>query len=207
MKKGLKIYGLENSGTNWMQKLFKDNFKGGYFNNDKYGWKHGIPEPTPEDCLVIIMIKEPYSWILSCYRTQHNLFDRKKGLSFSEAIRHEVNRVYADLPSMWAERYKVYKTYSRILGDRCWFLSYESLLNNTEHYMNKLCEHFERKSDGYVIEDKICEPKKVGDTTFDKDHYLKEKWRSEYEDVDKKDIEHINKKLGNIEQYGYTKIT
>lgn len=69
------IMGERNSGTNFLRKLLKENtdlvVRNGYNNC----WKHGfIREKAASDrCLVVFVLKDPYSYVLSLYNTPHEI--------------------------------------------------------------------------------------------------------------------------------------
>lgn len=63
------IFGLQRSGTNFLQTLMMANFKSGYANSKKHSWKH-LMEVHPQDKIIkglpiLIIVKNPYTWIES----------------------------------------------------------------------------------------------------------------------------------------------
>jgi hypothetical protein len=72
--KNYYIFGLQRSGTNYIEQLFKENFE--HFkraNTGEHCWKHNINIPDDLNCendRTIIVYKNPLTWVESiCYRT------------------------------------------------------------------------------------------------------------------------------------------
>jgi len=91
--KFIQIYGERSTGTNYLHHLLEQNIKGvkvGY----KFGWKHGfakinkIKEEATDSDLILVITKEPYSWLVSMYKKPHHAPQMLK-LSFSEFLREE----------------------------------------------------------------------------------------------------------------------
>ncbi|MCP4829092.1 MAG: hypothetical protein GY889_09475 [Proteobacteria bacterium] len=62
-----QIFGLQRTGTNWLKRLLELNYgAGGEFSQ----WKHSVGEgAAPQDGVYTIgIVKDPYSWIASCWR-------------------------------------------------------------------------------------------------------------------------------------------
>lgn len=82
-KKAL-VMGLYHSCTNAVQKELEKRFAVEVANDWHTGkegslWKHRVNEREPEgmssDCLVVLMVKEPYFWLKSCCREPRNWFE------------------------------------------------------------------------------------------------------------------------------------
>jgi len=82
-KKAL-VMGLYHSCTNAVQKELEKRFDVEVVNDWHTGkegalWKHRVNEREPEglasDCLVVLMVKEPYFWLKSCCREPRNWFE------------------------------------------------------------------------------------------------------------------------------------
>ena len=77
----IKIYGERNSGNNYLIKLLDSNIINlnpsawKMHTEARFGWTHGLPIPTDEANILkinfIILVKNPYSWLLSLYRNPH----------------------------------------------------------------------------------------------------------------------------------------
>ncbi len=65
----IKLYGLQRTGTNYVTSLIQKNF-GDEVIFDNTGWKHGhhFSYPEPDEPNVIVVSKNPYAWMLSCYK-------------------------------------------------------------------------------------------------------------------------------------------
>jgi len=139
----IKIFGLQRTGTNYLQELCKKNFPDKITIVHDFGWKHGPIAYTPLhwveesarkkaedkeiDCLVII--KNPYTWIESIKKWWPKEYGYE--LSIEEYI--EVYNV----------RYSSYLYYLRhekpvIFYRRVQLIRYEDLLTNLHGTMNTI---------------------------------------------------------------------
>ena len=67
------IFGLQRSGTNFLQTLIERNFDKTLLNNQKVSWKHSIEDPIKYDknLPTIVIHKNPYTWVESvCLRNK-----------------------------------------------------------------------------------------------------------------------------------------
>lgn len=104
----VKIYGERNSGTNFISKLIKNNFKNIEFCKQTYnggtGWKHGIPklelfENTLDNTLFIFIIRDLEPWLKSFYNTPYSMkkknsikaFLQEKLEADDDRKKHDVN--------------------------------------------------------------------------------------------------------------------
>eukprot|EP00457_Paulinella_chromatophora_P007446 gb/GEZN01007469.1/.p1 GENE.gb/GEZN01007469.1/~~gb/GEZN01007469.1/.p1 ORF type:complete len:419 (-),score=54.03 gb/GEZN01007469.1/:142-1398(-) len=114
----IEIFGERRSGTNWLQNMIALNFgremlaihlhstRAGKITRGPHGWKHGPvsaeflansvaradPQLATADTLFLVVVKNPYAWMLSMQRSPHEalfhvglalpLFIRKPWLSF-----------------------------------------------------------------------------------------------------------------------------
>lgn len=65
------IFGLQRSGTNYVEQLIRANYKGNRLNNGSNHWKHHIEIPAGlrQDAPIIMLYKNPYLWVESlCFR-------------------------------------------------------------------------------------------------------------------------------------------
>lgn len=63
----IKLYGLQRTGTNYVTNLIQKNF-GDEVRFNNAGWKHGHYFTHPEEPNIVIVSKDPYAWMLSCYK-------------------------------------------------------------------------------------------------------------------------------------------
>jgi hypothetical protein len=61
------MFGLQRSGTNFLEDLVKNNFNGKKLNDQRKSWKHSIDVPSiyDENTPTLIIHKNPYTWIES----------------------------------------------------------------------------------------------------------------------------------------------
>lgn len=61
------IFGLQRSGTNFLQTLIEQNFKKSSSNSQKTSWKHSIEDPLKynKDIPTVVIHKNPYTWVES----------------------------------------------------------------------------------------------------------------------------------------------
>jgi len=64
------LFCLQRTGSNLVQRGMDDNFKLPITNAPFYEWKHGTPPPIDETLnrFVLICTRNPYAWLVSCYR-------------------------------------------------------------------------------------------------------------------------------------------
>jgi len=95
----IKIYGLQRSGTNYLSHLMNENFQNTKVLVNLGGWKHGfysVPWSVGKEVHVLIIVKSPYSWLVSMYKywgpnKKLNIGPDLSGVSFDDFVR---NRVY-----------------------------------------------------------------------------------------------------------------
>jgi hypothetical protein len=104
----IQIFGERCSGTNYLENLITSNFKDIEITWD-YGWKHWFPENIDkkdnDDCLFIVLFRNPYDWLSSLHHTPWHVDKTLKDLTFSKFIRTEWKCVY-DIYSGLEERFK-----------------------------------------------------------------------------------------------------
>lgn len=78
------VMGLYHSCTNAVQQELEKRFDVEVINDWHSGkettfWKHRVnhttPNGIPDDCLIMLMVKEPYFWLKSCSRAERNFFE------------------------------------------------------------------------------------------------------------------------------------
>ena len=110
----VKIFGIERSGTNFIQDLMKINTNAKYVFSNCYAWKHGVIEKDMKDCNmdyrvekmnILIISKNPYSWFQSIKKYSNDW--KKSGFEF------------------WYKKYnKLYKHYLNFKCDNFWHKKY-----------------------------------------------------------------------------------
>jgi hypothetical protein len=217
----IKIYGLMRTGTNYISSLLKLNFKNTFVFMNVGGWKHGyfIKYPNNKNVLnsvdkkarriyhkqkliklfrlnkvkFIIMIKNPYKWLLSVLK--------HKGKEINE------NNIKLELKD-WNLKYKNYKYH--LENGTALLIRYEDLLENRNLILNKIKNKYKlnKKSVNYKNINKIlnanfdCNLGKTKNKIFNKKEFYLDNSNKLFSDEILQVInENINKNLLNY--YGY----
>ena len=169
MIKYVTIYGERCSGTNYLEELINENFD--VTIKWDYGWKHffGFNDLTnSKDTLFIGIIRNPYTWINSFYRTQYHLPKHFKNInSFINdefySIHKNNKEIMEDRNIYTKERYKnIFEMrYTKIkfltedmpkLVDNYILITYENLIEDFNNTLNKI------KNKGLIIKKNIKYP-------------------------------------------------
>ena len=205
------IKGERCSGTNYLQKLIETNFNIECAHN--IDWKHGwcnlvdIDKKTLETSVTIIIFRDPFDWLRSCYLTPHHIEGTVFGIwktsipTFSEFIRkeeiefyfYEETKTMKEDVSIFRTRHPFYLTRPKNIFElRKWKIEYFLNLKNifTHTYYLK-------------YEDLVQDPKKIiteiNDKYFNID--LKFKNWTQYKETDDK---YIPKKYFDIAEDDYS---
>lgn len=155
MIKYVTIYGERCSGTNYLEELINENFD--VTIKWDYGWKHffGFSNLTKsKDTLFIGIIRNPYTWINSFYRTPYHLPDHLKNVnSFLNdefySIHKDKTENMKDRNIYTKERYKnIFEMrYTKIifliedmpnLVDNYILITYENLIEEFDNTLNNI---------------------------------------------------------------------
>lgn len=140
------IFGLQRSGTNFLQTLIKLNYKFDIDNNLNETWKHSIIPPNLDSKSKIIIIhKNPYTWIESiCLR---NCVDwQKRQIKYPLKEKDEKlklgNNGYGItfLAKAWNDFHTNWLNYYNLKKDNIVFVKYENLINENLHLVIKNIE-------------------------------------------------------------------
>lgn len=138
----VKVIGLQNTGTNLMDKFLKENF---FIRHLTSGWKHHFIEPRylqshrqqyNKNVLKIVMVKHPMYWIQSIFKSGYEIkfadkFDINNMVRNSVLIKSKNDQIGFPNPcALWNMFYQLATTYS--YSDSTIFVRYEDLLNNPE---------------------------------------------------------------------------
>ena len=139
--KVVKLYGIERSGTNWIQSLLELNTDAVVLTNT-VGWKHGIIHDNGDHNFqsvnALVISKNPYHWYQSIMR-----------------YKGELGAKY------WYQKYAMlYRDYLDFVPDDFFvkkeIIRYEDLLANPESIVADICKKF-----GLKMDDEFTNPKKV----------------------------------------------
>ena len=153
-----KIYGERNSGTNYVQWLFETNFKLEYWRSGALGWKHGmaqldeIRQGDYNHVLFLLVLKNPYSWLLSMHKNPHHATHLKR-FPFNRFCLSPWQSYYskprAPIPGEGFDN--IFKLRSAKVGSQLGVLdaasnalliNYEALLADTEGFVTSAAEQF-----------------------------------------------------------------
>ena len=147
---GLKVFGLQRSGTTYLRDLLKHNFELPVFTNE-LGWKHGeVIDPGPaikkrkkpspytkkfqeevrkaNSVIALIIIKNPYTWFPSILRWYRKAWK----------IHAEAPQGYFDLYNSRYEHYWNFKESPTYCYKKVLIVRYEDLLSNLEEQMLRI---------------------------------------------------------------------
>ena len=90
----IQLFSERCSGSNFLESVFNANLNGIHFTYE-FGFKHWLEDAFvntktfPDNVPFIVLIRSPYNWIRSIYRTPWHAAHHLKDLPFSEFIRSE----------------------------------------------------------------------------------------------------------------------
>lgn len=103
------IFGLQRSGTNYIEQLFKENFLQIELSNVRgHAWKHSIDVPPDmiPDRLAVIVYKNPLTWVESiAFRTPIDFFKEQKTYSPSVDNMEGIAKTYRHWYETWVVNY------------------------------------------------------------------------------------------------------
>jgi len=172
------IFGLQRSGTNFLEEIMKKNFRGTRYNRQKKCWKHSITVPWDYDISLptILLYKNPYTWIESLcdrnkvdwLRTQKNYpADKSTNIDMIAGANKFDVTVLAKAYRDWHKNWKEFKCDSR------YFVRYERLLSPTD--CDIILKEISSKYDVNVV--KAWNIPKIGQVSQSRDYSME---RQEY---------------------------
>jgi hypothetical protein len=130
------IYGERNSGTNYLYQLMDKNFNSTI--TWDYGWKHFFGHndlSNTDDTLFIAIVRNPYDWINSMYKTPHHL----------EHMNRNIENFCLD---------EIYSgNYNEIMGDRNIYtkMRYKNIFELRHTKLNFLINDMTNKVKNYIL--------------------------------------------------------
>jgi hypothetical protein len=199
----VKIHGLQRSGTNYLAHLIANNFEDTKLLVNVAGWKHGpyvAPWILNKEIHVVVIIKNPYSWLVSMYDywgpnrklrigpdlagisfedfvTQRAIFERQKDIPYliraSNPVQHWNNMNYHWSSIRMTQKQLCFVTYEALLEDpKVTIHQISSVLNLKEKSEFVGCSQtFKPSGEQLTIEE---------DEFDKKDYYLKEEYLNRY---------------------------
>lgn len=205
----VKVFGERNSGNNYLIHLIRNNTlfdPQPLHHNQTYGWTHGKPKITPknlEDIYFIILVKNPYAWLLSLHtRPYGENPEMYKRMKFEEFIRISFEG-HKNPMELWNKKYQDWKTLfmKASLSHIC---QYEELLRDSEKMIKNIFWTISKVNESFKeINQYTRADGELQDNLFDKrDYYLNEEYLPK---LGEENIRYINKHIDKnlVEYYGY----
>ncbi len=208
MIKKFKIYGCRNSGTNYLWHLVERNFDIHYVGNGAGKHKHSLPRyfHDPES-LVLMITKNPYSWLLSRKRKPHlgAVGDIMKNANWADFLDTPYN-CFAGSVCKWNKMSLAFIEANTL--EQYEHVKYEDLLLHGEDVLNELAEKYDIDKTAKFFDDirreTAADPNKpLKDKKYDRrNYYEKELWKNEYS---RNMVEAVNERLDNwtVKHSGY----
>ncbi len=216
--KYIKIFGLQRTGTNYVTDLINRNFKNTKVLVNIGGWKHGTYQTPPivgRELDVVIVVKNPYSWLRSMYdywgpERKKNIGPDLTDTAFEQFVRSRVVfEQQRDIPFLFraANPIQYWNNMNfhyisiRMQSQRCIMISYETLLKDFDLTMLRITDLFDLEpvSDNleFVTCTKIYEPSQedphIGEEDFSKHKYYTQRGYMRYYSQDL--LEFVNNQL------------
>ena len=203
----IKIHGLQRSGTNYISHLIDTNFKNAKSLVNLGGWKHGFyaaPWFLGKEVHVIMITKNPYSWLVSMFRywgpdKKLRIGPNLEGVTFDEFVRNRcIFERQRDIPFLYRSTNPVQHWNNmnfhwmsiRMNLKNVFVMTYESLTERTHLTLSNIETAFklERVNEEFSDCDKTFQPTgeitKPTDQRWNKDYYKK----AEYLDMFSQDL-------------------
>lgn len=178
------IFGIQRSGTNYIESLIRDNFVSRKMNRTTRSWKHSInvPRNQNKNIFTVIIHKNPYTWTESiCYRnkvdwTKTQFHYPADDRNFDRQLNVGPDKLnIINLAKTWNHFHKTWITDVQLNCDKYIIIRYEDLLTEEtrENVLHELQNvGFDKKNDRWVDVDTIkVSQSKNYDTTMNK-YYL-----------------------------------
>ncbi len=192
----LKIFGLRRTGTNYLSKLLKDNYKVKMMGG-AVGWKHGpyrVRRFLGREVNCIVISKNIYSWLTSLHR-RYSSWDFYKALEPAD-----FTVMYSFAYGNWLDIPKKLET------KKCSFVKYENLIENPSLVCERVSKElgFKRKTKEFINIERIVKPREIlGTKDFDKEYYINRKYMTKYNEKLQKHIK-THTDLDVIKALGYS---
>lgn len=144
----LTVFGLQRSGTNFLETIFKTNVNNVKVlnTNKRYIWKHvdsiDLSKIRHENCHVYIT-KSPYNWIESILRKQVDILRKRPWIEADNTTKIRINGLDVErLADVWNYHMKNFHTEQYIQSLNYDKIQYEKLIESKEVQMNfvdKVC--------------------------------------------------------------------
>lgn len=192
----IKIYGLQRSGTNYLTYLVNENFEDVEVLVNKNGWKHGTYVVPEKEQHVLVIVKNPYSWLLSLYNYWGPNRVRKvgpdlTGVPFEDFIMNKVHfEAQKDVPYLYRSCNPIqhwnsmnfHWTSIRLKTKSLVVVKYESLISNKEKCLDLIANSFgiKRKQQLKDCEKLFVPSGQSVEENWDGSYYLESKFLESY---------------------------
>lgn len=171
--KSIQLYGLFRTGTNYVAKLLESNFLVKIYHegnehglNDKgfcTNWKHGpyVGHLLKEEHPMVIVTKNPYSWLVSCYKywKKFPLGPEIEKFSFEQFVKASPCCLEgsATVPFMFRAKnlmqyyWNAYYHWTSVRSTPFFVMQYEAVLEDAEGAFTQLAECFDLESRGEFV--------------------------------------------------------
>lgn len=194
MKK-IKIYGIENSGSIYLEWLIHHNIGTPFDTEYELGWKHRlapsageIPDYHKQNTFFVCLVKNPYTWLLSTHKRPYGHECLKK-LKFGDFIRFSYGD-YQNPVVLWNKKNASYIQLKNHV-DNYLMINYEDLLSRPKETMQLIADRTDGKMPVFFKDMQYILSRKNGKTShrFHTDHYLEGKWKK---NLTKRHVQQIN---------------
>jgi len=217
----IQLYGSFRTGTNYISKLLENNFLVKiHHEGDEHGlndrgfcvnWKHGpyVGQFLAEEYPTIIVTKNPYSWLVSCYNywRKYPLGPELENFTFKQFVMASPCTLEgsATVPFMFRAKnlmqyyWNSYYHWTSVRSTPIFVVQYEAVLENAEDVLTQIANAFEFESRGQFenIEKNVLWDVKddenelrlrhsaiamdIRDKNFDPSHYNQKKYLEHYD--------------------------
>ncbi len=180
----IKIYGVQNSGSIYLEWLIKHNIDVPMDIDYELGWKHRLAPSQGEvssihkqNTVFICIVKNPYSWMISTHKRPHGHLVLKK-LKFGDFIRYSYGD-YQNPVILWNKKNSSYLELKNYV-DSFMLIRYEDLLKNPKGIIEDIADKTESKMPVFFKNMQYSLSRKRGKTShrFHVEHYLDGKWKN-----------------------------
>jgi hypothetical protein len=199
----IKIHGLQRTATNYFSYIVDQNFKNCKSLVNIGGWKHGhycAPWSLGREVHILVVVKNPYSWLVSFYRYLNPPFDFETFLKTPIIVGEPNGTPYflrAENPVQHWNNMNFHWISIRMNLKKVCTVPFESIILSPEEMIPAIGKYFNLQvKDNLVISKKQMKPAneipEVSEKDFDKDFYLQKKY---LENFNSSSIDFTNQQL------------
>jgi hypothetical protein len=206
------VFGLQRSGTNYLEQLITQNFKARRANRANKSWKHAIDVPKHYNASqpTFIIYKNPYTWVESiCIRNTVDWLKTQKTYPVEqgpEDLRLGPNNINVESLAKTYKHFHDTWLWSTLDKSSTQVFKYESLLvdNSREQALNQVSQLLPVRKANHWINPQRGKISQSKDYNEDREQYY---LSMQAQQLTHRHIDAINDVLGNdIERMGYEKL-